>query len=188
MVKRYPSLSPMASAPGIRSAACGPGPPLVGGPNSASVVANLWNCDMYWTCMVLMVCNSRITAISFAFMRALPSLGTAIARIIKMMAITIKSSISEKPRARRRFGNCTISTIMTRNVVVACRRLCLRQTQLEFRATGVCRFGGPILANEPVLVGIEGPAAGSAEHLWIRMDRIAAGCRGQDEHVSVFIP
>ena len=59
---------------------------------------------MYWTCMVLMVCNSRITAISLAFMRALPSLGTAMARIIKMIAITIRSSISEKPRARRRFA------------------------------------------------------------------------------------
>src|ERR1700691_3706107 len=124
MVKRYPSLSPTASAPGIRSAACGPGPPLVGGPNSASVVANLWNWDMYWTCMVLMVCTSRITAISLAFMRALPSLGTAIARMIRMIAITIRSSISEKPRARRRLQSCSMTIIMTRNLARAWKAIC----------------------------------------------------------------
>src|SRR5580698_8403160 len=142
---------------------------------------------MYWTCMVLMVCNSRITAISLAFMRALPNLGTAMARIIKMIAMTIRSSISEKPRARRRFENCTMTIIMTRNLVAACRRFRLRPTLLEFRATGVRRLGGPILSNEPVLAGKKSPVAGSTEHLRIRMDRIAFGCRGHDEHVPVFV-
>ena len=60
------------------------------------------------------------TAISLAFMRALPSLGTAMARMIKMIAMTIRSSISEKPRARRRLRNCSMTTIMTRNLVAAC--------------------------------------------------------------------
>src|SRR5580658_8233425 len=73
---------------------------------------------MYWVCIVLMVCNSLYTAISLAFMRALPNLGTAIARIIRMIAITIRSSISEKPAARR-LRSCSMTSIMTRNSLLA---------------------------------------------------------------------
>src|ERR1035438_3921132 len=64
--------------------------------------------------MLVMVWISRNTAISLAFILALPSLGTAMARIIRMIAITIRSSMSEKPREpRRRRQDCRMTLIMT---------------------------------------------------------------------------
>src|SRR5258708_21567817 len=116
----------------MRSAACGPGPPLVGGPNSFSVVAYRPNCELYCVCMLLMVWISRMTAISLAFILALPSLGTAMARMIRMIAITINISISEQPRLLppRRKQGCFITLIMTRNVGQACKGILARVGQV----------------------------------------------------------
>jgi hypothetical protein len=53
-----------------------------------------------------------MAAISCAYIRDLESFGIATARIIRMMAITIKSSISEKPNWRRVFFTTGLSTIV----------------------------------------------------------------------------
>src|SRR5215471_6816796 len=50
--------------------------------------------------MALIACSA---AISCAYMRDLLSLGMATARMIRMIAITISNSISEKPNSRRVF-------------------------------------------------------------------------------------
>jgi hypothetical protein len=60
-------------------------------------------------------------------------------------------------------------------------------TLLEFGATDVRSFGGPILVNEPVLVGIERTTAGRIEHLGIRVERVTGRRRCHGEHVAVLV-
>jgi len=72
--------------------------------------------------------------------------------MIKMIAMTINNSISEKPNERRRLvRDCSMTLIMTRNDGSACSRLGgLARTSSKFWATSVGRLGRPVLVDDHV--------------------------------------
>ena len=102
----------------MRSEAAGEEEALpTGGPSSISDCAYLPYVEKYWICAVLIVCSARIAAISYAAMRALVSLGIAIAAMIRMIAITMSNSINENPRRRRIRMQCLLrSPIVVRRL------------------------------------------------------------------------
>ena len=83
---------------GIRKADYGPNAPAARGPNSTRVAAYLPNCEAYCVSARAIVCTSLITAVSFIFNSAVFKIGIAMDTMIKIIVMTTKSSIREKPR------------------------------------------------------------------------------------------
>src|ERR1039457_2090110 len=101
MVNTYPPFSPEQMSPESSPDACGPVvPPLAGGHNSRTFAAYLWYVFLYCVCTMLKVLRVSLAAVSRAPICSLSYIGAAIPIRIKMIAITINSSISEKPRDR----------------------------------------------------------------------------------------
>src|SRR6266404_9391967 len=98
-----------------------------------------------------MVVIALMAPVSKACMRALLSFGRAIARMIRMIAITIRSSMREKPAIRRylRFSTRTPPAhCMTNAPGEACRDL----SRVHFRTGLRGGLTGGVLTNDQRLV------------------------------------
>src|SRR6266852_375837 len=123
-----------------------------------------------------MVVIALMAPVSKACMRALLSLGRAIARMIRMIAITINSSMSEKPAIRRylRFSTRTPPPhCMTKAQCGACRLL----SRVCFRTRLRSRLHAGVLTDDQRLVRKISVVARLAKGNRVGVDRVTEVAR-----------
>src|ERR1700733_9317175 len=104
MLKMYPDLMPVASSPLMTPAAVALGGPAVASPPRAvRLHANpvVGHVDSYIDAACSMVCKDFCAESSLACLRILPAVGIATSIRIRMMEMTISSSLRVKPLGRR---------------------------------------------------------------------------------------